>query len=951
MKAILNLFSWVASGLVNGLCPGGMLADSIAEELKRYKQSAKIISENMQRAWHEAIKTLELVLGGKTLLVPQSRKQFAEKFAKEVITPFAVQRNLTGTKLDSYLNATLKQCQQLMEIQDEILNFESFDEQALLEALSQTNEETAEDMGILIIDRIQTRMPNARELLELLWERNLLLEGLIAHFNFILANSPSLADLVEHLNQQRVQKELAEIRQKLEAALKQNQLTEIAKLGSQLTHLAKIDELYNLQKKYQDLFGSLFERLDQLRDDHVEIKSKLDQALEILAKLEKMQRTRTTAQTIHPEMVLQKPSHDELQLANELSTMVKSIGWESFPENQRTIAVNSLVISLYSSEKICQSLNIMEDVLRHCPTSPELYFNYFQALQAVQRYPEAVQAYIMAIQQKPELALFPPEQYQMQGIIGKGGMGVVYKALWLEKNIPVAIKVLLLPEETYPGARNRFIQAGQTAKILAHPNVVKIYDFLNISAKYPCVIMEYLDGCDMQQHVQKHGPYQLEQGLAIGYAIGQGLAYAHESGIIHRDLKPGNVVLTSRGPVIIDFGLAKWQKDSTLTLSGEAFYTLYYSSPEQRADFHGVDQRSDIYSFGKTLCYMFTGEEPYDIVWESIPEIIQPILRKATNKKPEDRYKSMQEMLSCLQLAMNGESQTSIEVCHDAESFPLVYAQPAVQPAPIPENLLEKISGNFMVEAGHIISEKDGAPMVAIPGGSFLMGDDSDRADYDESPIHEVELDAYLMDVYPVTNRQYRLFLEELSKIGQHPTPWCHPDEPTEKIHVPQFWYSKEWNQDNHPVVGVDWWDAYAYATWAGKCLPTEAEWELAARGNDGRIYPWGNELPTLAICNFDNAYKSTTPVDKFPQDLSPYGCSNMAGNVWQWCWDWFDPTYYKHSPKKNPQGSETGRCRVGRGGCWMNDVKRIRTTTRGTGDGPGDRKNRLGFRCAIRLH
>ncbi len=954
MHIVLNLFTWVASGLVEGLCPGGALADSISDELKRYRQSAKNISESMQTAWYESLKTLETALGGGSWTASKSRKQFAEKFAKEFITPFAVKNNLDGTKLDNFLKAGLHQCQDLLEIKDNILDFNNFEETQLLEALSNRNiTENSDDMGILIIDRVQTNLPKARELLELLWYRNLLLEGLVAHFNFLLANNSSLADLVSHLDQQRIQKDLTEVKKQLQDLLQKNNMIEASKLGTRVTQLAHTNELYELQKNYQNLFGSLFTRLDNLSKDHVEINQKLDKALAMLNELQEMQKARMQSNTIRLEN-LQRPSPSELTLAQELTTTVKSIGWESLPDAKRTIAANSLVMSYYGSKKISQTLNLIEEVLRHGVESPELYFNYFQVLQNVGRNKEAVNAYEQSISKKPELALFSSTKYKMIDILGRGGMGVVYKVECLENKKLAAIKVLLLPEEWYAGARDRFIQAAKAAASLQHPNIVKIFDFIDSPKTYSCVVMEYLEGFDLQKYVEKYGKLSEHQSIEIALKIAEGLLYAHNAGVIHRDLKPGNVVLSNRGPVIVDFGLAKWQKDSTLTIHGENFYTLYYSAPEQRQDFHSADHRSDIYSLGKTLYYLLTGEEPYDVVWEDIPLELRPILRKATRKQPSERYTSVQEIINDLQLALKGEciEGFSCDEPDDFDSFPLIYAEPMHKKA-VPTEIVAHLPAECVVkekESGIIISQKDNSSMIVIPAGNFIMGDDSDRADFDESPIHEVYLDAYLIDMHPVTNKQYRLFLDEIQKCNEHPTSWCHPDEPKNKSHIPQFWYNHEWNQENHPVVGVDWWDAYAYSKWAGKDLPTEAEWEKAARGTDARIYPWGNETPTPEICNFDNHYKGTTAIDKFPHSVSPYGCTNMAGNVWQWCSDWFDPLYYKTSPKNNPKGPNIGKCHVGRGGCWTNDARRIRTTTRGTGTGPSDRKNRLGFRTIKRL-
>lgn len=953
MKGILSLFSWVASGLVEGLCPGGALAEGLAEELQRYRESAFQISEKMQQAWEESLRTLEAALGGGGWIMPKSRKQFAEKFFKEVITPFAIKNNLTGPKLDAYIKLTLEQCKQMIALGKELIYFPAFEEKILLDSLTQSDGFSGDDMGILIIDRIQTKLPHAKELLELLWSRNLLLEGLIAHFHFLLGHNRALAEVVSRMDRQRIQHEITVIKENIQKALKNNNHAETGKLGARLTQLTSTDEIYKIQNEYKLLFTAVFERFDKMDADHEHIKNKLDLALDMLSQLQEMQKVRSPNWQIRAELPLQKPSLKELKIVDQFYTMIQSLGWERLPEHKRAIAANSLAVGMYSSEKISQSLLVLEEAIHHNVQSPEVYFNYFQTLQAVNRKEEAVNAYNEVVKMNPDLALFPPDKYIMTDIIGHGGMGVVYKAHWIQKDIPVAIKVLLLPEEWYPGVRNRFLQAAQTAAQLQHPNIVLIHDMHHTRPDFPCIVMEYLEGMDLQKKIKEDGPFSITEGMAIIRNVAAGLSYAHEKGVVHRDLKPGNIMLTPRGAVIIDFGLAKWEKDSTLTLDGEVFYTLYYSSPEQRADFHHVDHRSDIYSFGKTLYYLFTGEDPYDIDWEEVPEIFRPILRKATRKKMDCRYANVQEMLDDLEKARAGET---IEVNGGADDgpacdlLPRLYVKEPKTVSP-PLEIVQKLGPGFILqEDGSVLFERDHSLMAYVSAGPFLMGEESDRADYDEMPIHEVELDAYLIDVYHVTNKRYEMFLQDLAKASDHPSPWCHPNEPEGKVHIPQFWYNNLWNQEDHPVIGVDWWDAYAYCKWAHKELPTEAQWEKAARGTDGRIYPWGNELPTPELCNFHSFYARTTPVGKFPENCSPSGCFDMAGNVWQWCLDWFDPTFYKTSPLKNPIGPNSGRSKSGRGGSWYNDARKVRTSTRGYGSSPNDRNPRLGFRCVKKL-
>ena len=226
------------------------------------------------------------------------------------------------------------------------------------------------------------------------------------------------------------------------------------------------------------------------------------------------------------------------------------------------------------------------------------------------------------------------------------------------------------------------------------------------------------------------------------------------------------------------------------------------------------------------------------------------------------------------------------------------------------------------------------APMGAIPAGEFWMGVDGLQGLEDERPRHAVFLSAYAMDLYEVTVRAYALFLK---KSGRTP---------------PLFWDTVDLPEHaERPVIGVDWDDADAYCRWAGKRLPTEAEWEHAARGSDERRYPWGNETPIPELANYAIgarfSYSQTLmPVGHYDKGRSPYGMYDMAGNVWEWVQDWYGTNYYEMSEAHNPRGPAEGQFKVVRGGSWSELPKYLLTYGRFKLP-PSTRNSYTGFRCA----
>jgi formylglycine-generating enzyme required for sulfatase activity len=216
--------------------------------------------------------------------------------------------------------------------------------------------------------------------------------------------------------------------------------------------------------------------------------------------------------------------------------------------------------------------------------------------------------------------------------------------------------------------------------------------------------------------------------------------------------------------------------------------------------------------------------------------------------------------------------------------------------------------------------------MVYVPAGEFIMG--SNEGYSDEKPAHTVYLDAFYIDKYEVTNAQYR----KCAEAGACSQP--HDAE-----------YYNDPNYAGHPMVYVDWSQADAYCRWAGKRLPTEAEWEKAARGTDGRTYPWGEGID-CDHAQYGECGGQTVPVGSKPQGTSPYGALDMAGNVWEWVADWYGEDYYSQSPERNPPGPDSGWSRVLRGGSWDNLQWFAYCTGRGR-NFPGLRNHFVGFRCA----
>jgi formylglycine-generating enzyme required for sulfatase activity len=267
------------------------------------------------------------------------------------------------------------------------------------------------------------------------------------------------------------------------------------------------------------------------------------------------------------------------------------------------------------------------------------------------------------------------------------------------------------------------------------------------------------------------------------------------------------------------------------------------------------------------------------------------------------------------------------------------------------------------------ITTEDGATMLFVQAGEFSMGGkeedlaerpNSGYLNYEsERPLHQVKISPFYLDKFEVTNQQYDRFLIAVKNApaGQYD----HPDRPAALDYLRHF-IDDTFKGESQPAVGLSWFDAYTYCAWANKRLPTEAEWEYAARGGDGvyRKYPWGQNAPNadgIWWANYhpqsgkeSDGFRVTAPVGSFPDGVSPFGFMDMVGNAEEWVNDWHSFNYYKNSDgAQDPPGPLLGKKRVIKGGAFSSDQHHIRIATRFYGK-PEDKSPNLGFRCARSL-
>ena len=456
-----------------------------------------------------------------------------------------------------------------------------------------------------------------------------------------------------------------------------------------------------------------------------------------------------------------------------------------------------------------------------------------------------------------------------------GGMSSVYRARNLSIGQIVAVKVLKPEACADPEARARFLQEARTAGNIYHDNTIRVYDYGEDEQGRPYLVMEFLPGEDLGSLIEKGQTGSLADKLRVVIQVARALEHIHGlvPQIIHRDIKPANIRVTPSGTVkLMDFGIAKRQ-DLALTRPGMTAGSPYYMAPEQVLG-RGVTHLVDVYAFGALLFELLTGSRL--VAAGSLEELFARILHEPPNLEPL-RQAGVPEALAeltgrCVAKDPAQRPQNFTVVREELERLlkPEESARAAVVPAPPPRRpwlvpvlvivlVVILVAGYFAFRpkppppAPESMAASTGT-MLLVRGGAFLAGQDRHPGTQPDFYIDETE----------VTNDAYARFCRDKQRPLPERFPADHPD---------------------YPVVNITFVDAQEFARWAGKRLPNALEWEKAARGADGRLFPWGNNLDAGRANVRNNPVQATpelAPASAFADGASPCRARNMAGNAWE---------------------------------------------------------------------
>jgi len=601
--------------------------------------------------------------------------------------------------------------------------------------------------------------------------------------------------------------------------------------------------------------------------------------------------------------------------------------------------------------------------------------------------------------------------YQIIKQIGQGTLGRVYLAEHRFMKRQFVIKVLPQELAEDRGFVQRFEQEVSALSMLDHPNIVKIHNVSFAEGVYflvlDCVVDELGETTNLTKYTQSQQfPLKENELLTLLRQIASALDYAHQKkvvgeAVVHRCLKPNNI-LVSKGPEglvlkVSDFGLSRivgvgkvlthtfqavaeamemttsdYSKESKqlTSLHTSFLQNFFFLAPEQKLleASKKVGIKTDIYAFGVLAYYLMFQSYPegvfplpsehslgYKADWDHL--IIQ-CLRKEPENRPDNLTLLLEEIESGAQKKQAGAAEyasaekmqvkvpETVKVAAESRELkPIIHTSQIDRP-----DLDSDPSASFEVDSTvkvyHPEERKvaDVQPMmtdmVIIQGGTFWRG--SNDGNRDEQPHHQIHISSFAIDIHPVTNEQFVRFLEAMG--GEKD---CNHNDiiklKESRIKRTSGKVSIESGYAKHPVAGVTWYGAVAYAKWVGKRLPTEAEWEVAAKGGiDDALYPSGDDIEKTQANFFSS---DTTPAMSYSPN--GYGMYDMAGNVYEWCQDWYGYNYYETSNQEpeNPCGPLQGEYRVLRGGCWKSLKEDLRCSRRHRNN-PRTANSTYGFRC-----
>jgi serine/threonine-protein kinase len=465
-------------------------------------------------------------------------------------------------------------------------------------------------------------------------------------------------------------------------------------------------------------------------------------------------------------------------------------------------------------------------------------------------------------------------KYLLEEYLG-GGMSRVYRARNPLINQTVVVKILTDEASADPNAKARFLEEARTVASVSHDNIIRMYDYGEDAQGHPFMVMEYLEGADLASLIKSGRTGQLRDKLRIAAQIAAALEHIHSQDppIVHRDIKPHNIHVNPDGKIkLMDFGIAK-ARDLALTGTGLTLGTPFYMAPEQVLG-RGVTHLVDVYAFGILLFELLTGTRPlggdsveqifYQILHGTlnleplkqagVPPALSDLIAGCTAKEPAQRIQDFRLVRQGLQQILGQEEQAG--------------RGPAPLPPPPPSGKIWKMAlaalalvvalvaayfvfrPSVQVQLEELVDTPTGK-MVLVRAGPFLAGKDR----------RTVNQPGFYIDQREVTNAAYARFCGD----RQRPLPERFPQD-----------------RPNYPVVNITFVDAQEFARWAQKRLPRLLEWEKAARGADGRLYPWGNQAdPTRANVN-RGGNPELMPVSAYPEGESPWHALNMVGNAWE---------------------------------------------------------------------